>query len=111
MSRPLRWAPTCTVLCVTSPAGPSTRYGHHGGCQHQLGGGRAGLWEFMRSVIGEAVANHQRRDGDRELLDLLQDATDPDTGRKFTPQAVIDELTVFLIAGHDTAWTIRRGIT
>ena len=43
--------------------------------------------------------------GDAELVKLLLDAHDPVTGEKLTRQAVIDELLVFLLAGHDTTAT------
>lgn len=35
-------------------------------------------------------------------MQKLRDARDPETGERLTRQAIIDELFVFLMAGHDT---------
>lgn len=62
----------------------------------------------MRSVVEEAVAAARSRGADddgRCLVDLLLEAQDPESGTPLTHQQVVDELIVFLIAGHDTTAT------
>lgn len=62
--------------------------------------------DALRTVIADAVAQRARTpSGDGELIDLLLAAPDPDTGTRMTPETVVDELMVFLIAGHDTTAT------
>lgn len=62
--------------------------------------------DLLRAVIAEAVDGRERGGlGDGELIDVLRGATDPETGRGLTREMVIDELMVFLIAGHDTTAT------
>lgn len=60
----------------------------------------------LRALIAQAVDRRAPADGDDgELIDLLRDATDPETGERMTRETIIDELMVFLIAGHDTTAT------
>lgn len=68
----------------------------------------------LRAVAEEAIAraeaapraNGHEQDGlSADLVRLLLDATDPETGRRLTHGEVVDELLVFLIAGHDTTST------
>ncbi|WP_395727713.1 cytochrome P450 [Nakamurella sp.] len=60
----------------------------------------------VRSVIDEAItAARADPDGDAELIQLLLQSADPDTGRPLTDEQIRDELLVFLIAGHDTTST------
>jgi cytochrome P450 len=62
--------------------------------------------ERFFAVIDEAV-DQCRRDPDHpaELIRLLLDARDPETGRPLTLQDIRGELSAFLIAGHDTTAT------
>lgn len=48
----------------------------------------------------------QRGEGRSDLVDLLAEATDPETGQALSPRAIMDELFVFLAAGHDTTATL-----
>jgi len=65
-----------------------------------------GALAAVRAVIDEAIAAARADpDGDAELIHLLLQATDPDTGRPLTDEQIRDELFVFLIAGHDTTST------
>lgn len=62
--------------------------------------------DALRALISEAVAQRsQAPSGDGELIDLLLSATDPETGAGMTPEAIVDELMLFLVAGHDTTAT------
>lgn len=68
----------------------------------------------MKRVADRAIAD--RADGGREggtpdLLDLLLDAEDPETGRSMTRDELRDNLLTFIIAGHETtaltlAWAL-----
>jgi cytochrome P450 len=62
--------------------------------------------ERFFAVIDEAV-DQCRRDPDHpaELIRLLLDARDPETGRPLTLEDIRGELSAFLIAGHDTTAT------
>lgn len=62
--------------------------------------------DVLRALIADAVSQRaQAPTGDGELIDLLLTATDPETGMRMPPETVVDELMVFLIAGHDTTAT------
>lgn len=62
--------------------------------------------DVLRALIADAVGRRARTPtGDGELIDLLLTATDPETGTRMTPETIVDELMVFLIAGHDTTAT------
>lgn len=62
--------------------------------------------EVLRTIVSDAVAGRQdATEGDGELIDLLVEATDPETGARMTPEMIVDELIVFLVAGHDTTAT------
>jgi cytochrome P450 len=62
--------------------------------------------ERFFAVIDEAV-EQCRRDPDHpaELIRLLLDVRDPETGRALTDEDIRGELSAFLIAGHDTTAT------
>lgn len=61
---------------------------------------------LLRALIAHAVEARERADDDDgELIDLLRRATDPETGEHLTRANIVDELMVFLIAGHDTTAT------
>lgn len=67
----------------------------------------------LRTVLDEAIdkalARREERDGSAaagaELVDLLLDAADPETGQHLAREEVRDELMTFLGAGHDTTAT------
>jgi cytochrome P450 len=60
----------------------------------------------LHSVIDDAVAACRADpDRDAELIRLLIDARDPETGQPLTDKDIRDELLVFLLAGHDTTST------
>lgn len=62
--------------------------------------------DVLRTLIADAVAQRaQAPTGDGELIDLLLAAADPHTGTGMTTATIVDELMVFLIAGHDTTAT------
>lgn len=66
----------------------------------------------IRAVTDQAIMEaraHPERDA--PLVRLLLDTADPDTGRPLSQQAVGEELTAFLVAGHDTtATTLTYGL-
>lgn len=68
----------------------------------------------MKQVADEAIATRAARgraDGAPDLLDLLLDAHDPETGRSMSPVELRDNLLTFIVAGHETtaltlAWAL-----
>ena len=53
----------------------------------------------------DAAIERRRRDGRRsppDLLDLLLDAADPETGREMTTEELRENLLTFIVAGHET---------
>lgn len=68
---------------------------------------------YLRESIGEFVTA-RRAAGTRrgDLLDMLLDATDPETGRAMQDSEIVDNLLTFITAGHETtalglAWTFH----
>lgn len=60
----------------------------------------------IHAVVDDAVAAIRTgRSRDAELIRLLIDATDPVTGTPLTAREIRDELTEFLVGGHDTTST------
>jgi len=60
----------------------------------------------LHGVIDRAVAQARSSDdSDAELVRLLVEARDPDTGQPLSDEAIRAELLVFLLAGHDTTAT------
>lgn len=67
----------------------------------------------MKQLADDAIAA-RRRAGHRpvpDLLDMLVDAADPETGRRMTPAEARDNLLAFIVAGHETtalalAWAL-----
>ncbi len=56
-------------------------------------------------TVGAIVAARDRApagDGPRDLLDLLRDARDPETGQGFTPVQLCDQVATMILAGHET---------
>jgi cytochrome P450 len=58
---------------------------------------------YLRTMVGERI-DERRRTGERrdDLLSLLLDATDPETGLGLDDQDVADNLLTFISAGHET---------
>lgn len=61
-------------------------------------GGVSGMQRMLDRVIAERIAGERRED----LLALMLEAADPETGRKMTPTELRDNLLAFLVAGHET---------
>ena len=60
----------------------------------------------IRAVVEEAIDTARSDpEKDAQLVWLLFDATDPETGKSLSREAIRDELVVFLLAGHDTTAT------
>lgn len=62
-----------------------------------------------RAIAARAAA--PRTDGAPDLLDLLMDAADPETGRAMSRDELRDNLLTFIVAGHETtaltlAWAL-----
>ena len=67
----------------------------------------------MKRVADQAIAARAgaARSGAPDLLDLLLDAADPETGRSMSRQELRDNLLTFIVAGHETtaltlAWAL-----
>ncbi len=95
-----RWANLANILGVPSWA--------------PLPGQRAGIAvaATLRDQLGARVAQ-RRREGERrdDLLSLLMEAADPETGRGLDDTEIVDNLLTFVAAGHETtalslAWTL-----
>jgi cytochrome P450 len=60
----------------------------------------------LHAAIDDAVAAYRADPNSAaELIHLLTEARDPDTGEALSDEAIRDELLVFVIAGHDTTST------
>ncbi|WP_295045840.1 cytochrome P450 [uncultured Paracoccus sp.] len=74
---------------------------------------RGGL-QRMKQIADHAIsarAQAPRTEGTLDLLDLLLDAADPETGRAMTRDELRDNLLTFIVAGHETtaltlAWAL-----
>ncbi len=68
---------------------------------------------FLRTTLGAVIAERRRSGAERnDLVSMLLDAADPETGRMMTDEEVIDNLMTFITAGHETtalglAWTFH----
>jgi len=66
---------------------------------------------YLRGAIGRIAAAHRAAgSGSGDLVDLLLNAADPETGRTMTDEELTDNLLTFVAAGHETtalglAWT------
>ena len=58
----------------------------------------------MKAVADQAIAARAKapKDGAPDLLDLLLDAQDPETGRAMNRDELRDNLLTFIVAGHET---------
>jgi unspecific monooxygenase len=55
----------------------------------------------MESIVAERL-RAPASETPRDLFDLLRAARDPETGQGFTPQALRDQVSTMLVAGHET---------
>lgn len=62
----------------------------------------AGHRRSLHGMVDELVRSRAGRTGGHDLLRLLLDARDPDTGVGLEPREVRDEVLIFLIAGFET---------
>jgi len=68
---------------------------------------------FLRTTLGSVIAARRRSGEERgDLVSMLLDAADPETGRRMTDEEIIDNLMTFITAGHETtalglAWTFH----
>ncbi len=68
---------------------------------------------YLRESIGELVAVRRAADTRHgDLLDMLLEARDPETGRAMQDSEIVDNLLTFITAGHETtalglAWTLH----
>lgn len=62
---------------------------------------RARRIRLMESIIAERL-KLPASETPRDLFDLLRAARDPETGQGFTPQALRDQVSTMLVAGHET---------
>ncbi|SIS55107.1 cytochrome P450 [Paracoccus saliphilus] len=68
----------------------------------------------MKQIADQAIAERAQaatKDDTPDLLDLLLDAADPETGRSMTREELRDNLLTFIVAGHETtaltlAWAL-----
>ena len=58
----------------------------------------------VHTVIDEAI-DHAPHSRDAELIRLMQESVDPETGRAIARDEIRDDLIAFIIAGHDTTAT------
>lgn len=56
---------------------------------------------FMDSLIAERLAVPPPKTA-RDLLDLLRAARDPETGTRFSPEQLRDQVATLILAGHET---------
>lgn len=62
--------------------------------------------EFVAMLIAERRAAG-KKDGapPRDLFDLMDDARDPETGKGFSDEQLVDEVATMILAGHETTAT------
>ena len=66
----------------------------------------------MRSMMDRVIADRRGKPIGSDLLDLMKDATDPETGRQMTADELRDNMLAFIVAGHETtalalSWSIH----
>lgn len=59
----------------------------------------------LQARVAAIVAAHQRTSDGDDLIAHLQAAVDPETGERFSPEEVMEQAVVFLLAGYDTTST------
>lgn len=69
--------------------------------------------DYLRSSLSTVIANRRQNPADRnDLVSMLLEAKDPETGRMMSDTEIIDNLLTFITAGHETtalglAWTFH----
>lgn len=63
-------------------------------------------------IVDGVLQSRRQRGGPRDLLGMLMEATDEETGRRMDDRQLHDEVMTFLLAGHETTataltWTFR----
>jgi len=58
--------------------------------------------ETINSVLYPMISARRRRDGEGDLVRLLLDALDEETGASYTDRQIRDEVSGFFVAGHET---------
>ena len=66
----------------------------------------------MRTMMDRVIDERRVKPIGSDLLDLMKDATDPETGRQMTAEELRDNMLAFIVAGHETtalalAWSIH----
>lgn len=61
--------------------------------------------DVLNTVIEDAMRRASEEPNGADLIQLMREATDPETGARMSDADVRDELRVFLLAGHDTTAT------
>ena len=67
---------------------------------------------FLRSSLANVIAQRRQDEVERnDLVSMLLNAVDPESGRRMTDEEIIDNLMTFITAGHETtalglAWTL-----
>mmetsp|Transcript_10767 Transcript_10767/g.28236 ORF Transcript_10767/g.28236 Transcript_10767/m.28236 type:complete len:491 (-) Transcript_10767:130-1602(-) len=61
--------------------------------------------KIVSSAIEKRMKEPARNEADKDLLDIMLEAKDSDTGRKLTAQELRDEVLIFFLAGHETTAT------
>jgi cytochrome P450 len=69
--------------------------------------------DYLRSSLSTVIAGRRQNPVDRnDLVSMLLEAKDPETGRMMSDKEIIDNLLTFITAGHETtalglAWTFH----
>ena len=71
---------------------------------------RRGVTDMQR-MLDRIIAERMKAQRREDLLQLMLEASDPETGRAMTPEELRDNLLAFLVAGHETtalalAWAL-----
>ena len=64
---------------------------------------QAALREFDRIIYAKIQERRSRESTNKDLLGILLEAKDPETGKQISDQQLRNELLTFLVAGHDTS--------
>ena len=67
--------------------------------------------QTMHGMVAQAIEARRRQPGHDDLLDHMLAATDPETGRRMTPENLVHNMQFFIVAGHETtalaiSWTL-----
>lgn len=59
--------------------------------------------QFMKDMMAECVQNRiDSKERKTDILDLMLNASDPESGERLSMQSIYDQLITFLVAGHET---------